>query len=234
MLLCVSSRESSEVLSAATGEVQVVAGASFKFGDTGAVGVEGLGCGLDTEPCFGASSRGGDRITDKISQVHRRAPTRRTRRAGFPIRHLREVPIASKSAQMGFCDSSHDRYGVVRESVQNISRAGPEQPTRSLTPLSATSLSIPDEQRRQRGDVRASTPHWTVGALWRYCRLRFKSSGWFPPATHRAGASLGEFVSSITWCPIPQQQRLRGWVSWCLVSGCGVRRGRVWGGFSAC
>ena len=54
MLLCGSSRESSEVLSAATGEVQVVAGASFKFGDTGAVGVEGLGCGLDTEPCFGA------------------------------------------------------------------------------------------------------------------------------------------------------------------------------------
>ena len=45
MLLCVSSRESSEMLSAATGEVQVVADASFKFGDTGAVGVEGLGGG---------------------------------------------------------------------------------------------------------------------------------------------------------------------------------------------
>ncbi len=62
MLLCVSSRESSEVLSAATGEVQVVAGASFKFGDTGAVGVEGLGCGLDTEPCFGASSAQADAV----------------------------------------------------------------------------------------------------------------------------------------------------------------------------
>ena len=71
MLLCVSSRESSEVLSAATGEVQVVAGASFKFGDTGAVGVEGLGCGLDTEPCFGASSAQADAVvgTSRVTVV---------------------------------------------------------------------------------------------------------------------------------------------------------------------